>query len=107
MGFKKGESGNKNGRPKGSQNKTGLIVKEILEAGFEGIGGLPALIAWAKKNDENRGEFYKMFAKLLPRDVNVKTSHTPESEPIPESNRWLSEIATAAAADAVKKPLPH
>jgi hypothetical protein len=70
MPFKKGQSGNKNGRPKGRQSKTTLSVKEALQAAFEGIGGIPSLIAWARY-PQNQGEFYKLYAKLLPKELEV------------------------------------
>lgn len=56
------------GRPKGSQNKTSVAVKEALQMAFEGIGGVPALTAWAM-DEKNQGEFYKLYAKLLPIDM--------------------------------------
>jgi hypothetical protein len=55
--------------------------REALQLAFEGIGGLPALIAWAK---ENRTEFYtKVWIRLLPLAVKadqniVVTYHTAE-----------------------------
>jgi hypothetical protein len=57
------------GRQKGSVNKTTVRVKEALESAFHGIGGVPALMAWAK---EEPGEFYKLWSKLLPQDVKVE-----------------------------------
>lgn len=33
---------------------------------FQGIGGVPALQIWAQGNP---GEFYKLFARLIPVDV--------------------------------------
>lgn len=94
------------GRPKGSQNKTAIAVKEALESAFNDIGGIKALVKWAKK-PENQGDFYKLYAKLLPKDVNVKTSDPTKSEPIPETNRWLGEVIAARPADAPKGTLPH
>lgn len=56
------------GRPKGSVNKTTANAKEAIEAAFEGIGGIPALTAWA---NDNQGDFYKMiFPKLIPVQLN-------------------------------------
>lgn len=56
------------GRPKGTQNKTTAAVKEALTLAFNGIGGVPALVKWAKAA-ENRGEFYKLWAKMLPQEL--------------------------------------
>lgn len=56
------------GRPKGTQNKTTAAVKEALTLAFKGLGGVPALVKWAK-TPENRGEFYKLWAKMLPQEL--------------------------------------
>lgn len=54
------------GRPKGAKNKSTKAVKEALSLAFHGIGGVPALKKWAK---DNQGEFYKLWAKMLPQEV--------------------------------------
>lgn len=56
------------GRPKGLQNKATVACKEALQAAFDGIGGVPALIEWAQQ-DKNRGQFYQLFSKLLPVQI--------------------------------------
>lgn len=56
------------GRQAGTPNKTTQEVKAALEEAFEKRGGVPALIAWA---DQSPDEFYKLWAKLLPKDVQV------------------------------------
>lgn len=54
------------GRKKGGLNKSTKAAKEALEMAFDGIGGVPALIEWAR---DNQTEFYKLFTKLLPVQV--------------------------------------
>lgn len=54
------------GRPLGSKNRFGLEAKEALALAFEGIGGVPALIAWA---ETHREAFYKLYAKLIPVEL--------------------------------------
>ena len=56
------------GRQKGTPNKTTAKVTEAMELAFEGIGGVPALIEWA---EDNQTEFYKLFVKLLPVQVEA------------------------------------
>lgn len=51
------------GRPKGSLNKTTKSAREAMELAFSGIGGVPALIRWAK---ENTTEFFKLYGRLIP-----------------------------------------
>ena len=63
------------GRVKGVPNKTTKAVKDALQEAFDGIGGVDALILWAKTEQT---EFYKLWAKLLPTEVKaqVKTLAT-------------------------------
>ncbi len=56
------------GRPKGAQNKTSVAAKEALQLAFDGIGGVQALTDWAR-DEKNQGEFFKLYAKLLPIDM--------------------------------------
>jgi hypothetical protein len=57
------------GRPKGSVNRFTNLRKAFLAA-FEAIGGQEALGKWAKQK-ENRADFYRLLAKMLPRDIEV------------------------------------
>lgn len=54
------------GRPKGSRNKIPATVKENVVAVFTRMGGTAAMARWAKKN---QGEFYRIYARLLPQEV--------------------------------------
>lgn len=63
---------NKAGRPPGALNKTTRSVKAALETAFDTSGGIDALVAWAR---ENRTEFYKLYARLLPIDVKADFKH--------------------------------
>lgn len=62
------------GRVAGTPNKLSGKAKEALELTFEGIGGVPAFITWAK---EERTEFYKLWGKLVPKDVEVSGGEGP------------------------------
>lgn len=55
------------GRPKGAKNKFGQEAKEAFALAFEGIGGVPELIKWAKVNKET---FYKLYSKLIPVELH-------------------------------------
>lgn len=54
------------GRQKGTPNKSTAAVKSALVDAFEQLGGVGALVEWGK---DNRGEFYKLWAKLLPTEI--------------------------------------
>jgi hypothetical protein len=55
------------GRGKGTPNKVTREAKEMIALAFEGAGGLPALIRWAKKKPDL---FYsQLYTKLIPVTV--------------------------------------
>jgi len=54
------------GRKLGVPNKSTAQVKAALEEAFTQLGGVPALIRFG---EENPREFYGMWSKLLPTQV--------------------------------------
>ncbi len=67
------------GRRPGSLNKTTANVKAAFTAAFEELGGVPALVEWARAEPT---EFYKLYARLLPAEM--KAEITVESEGLSE-----------------------
>lgn len=63
------------GRKKGTPNKSTAAVKEALSFAFQGLGGAKELQHWAK---DNKTEFYKLWAKLLPAEVQGSLDHSGE-----------------------------
>lgn len=62
-GGKRPGAGAKAGQPRTKTKK----AYEAIEMAFEGIGGVPALTAWAR---ENPGDFYKtIFPKIIPVQI--------------------------------------
>lgn len=57
------------GRPKGSKNKATLAIKEAVLQAFVRLGDVDGLVAWAQ---ENRTEFYKIAARLIPTETHVE-----------------------------------
>ncbi len=56
------------GRRPGSLNKTTANVKAAFTAAFEELGGVPALVEWARAEPT---EFYKLYARLLPSELKA------------------------------------
>jgi hypothetical protein len=76
------KGGPKNGgRKKGTPNKSSASVKAAFLLAFDAAGGDKALAEWAR---DNRTEFYKLYAKLLPTEspanthVNVNVVNCPD-----------------------------
>lgn len=61
------------GREKGTPNKVTGTVKENMLAVFNRLGGTAQMAQWAV---ENQTEFYKLYARLIPADINQKTEHS-------------------------------
>ena len=72
MTFQKGQSGNPNGREKGSHNQFTSLKDSFVDAfKSDELNGTEGLITWAKKSDRNRATFYQMITKMLPTNVDV------------------------------------
>jgi hypothetical protein len=66
MPFIEGQSGNPDGRPKGSKNKVCQSIKQAFKDAFEEMGGVESLVLWGEKNPT---EFYKICARFIPIDI--------------------------------------
>lgn len=58
------------GRKAGTPNKLTAKVRDNFAQTFEALGGVEALTAWAEQHPT---EFYKLFAKLMPSDMNLRS----------------------------------
>lgn len=47
---------------------------EMIDALFVGAGGFERALAWIEKDDDNYGEFFKIYAKGAIRSTNVELS---------------------------------
>lgn len=56
------------GRQKGTPNKLNATAKDNIASVFNQLGGTASMADWAR---ENRGEFYKIYARLLPIDAQI------------------------------------
>ena len=75
MPFKEGQSGNPNGRPKGSENKLTKSIKEMVFNALndERVGGEEGFIEWIIENKRNKATFYAWLMKMLPTNVDVES----------------------------------
>lgn len=73
------EQPNTRGRPVGAPNKVTRLSKENITEAFELLGGVDGMVQWAMASNQNLTEFYKIYAKLLPRQLDVKNDGNPLS----------------------------
>jgi len=67
MPFKKGMTKPPtSGRKKGQQNRNTTTIKAAFKAAFDGLGGIEALMKWAR---DNPTDFYKQVTKLIPTEL--------------------------------------
>ena len=73
--YKPGQSGNPKGRPKGSQNKTTVALKEAILAAGEAAGGKEGLVGYLQRLAiENSSAFASLLGKVLPSTLDVSDS---------------------------------
>ena len=61
------------GRQRGTPNRITTAFKDAVRIVYDDIGGHHAFAAWAR---ENPTEFYKIAARLIPSEINVKADNT-------------------------------
>lgn len=64
------------GRIRGSKNKFTLSAKDAFQKAYEGLGGANALKEWA---EDNKTDFYKLYAKLIPTETSVTVNKHEEA----------------------------
>ena len=62
------------GRKKGTPNKVTAKFKDAVQIVYDEIGGHEAFADWAR---ENRGDFYRIAAKLIPAESGIREPETP------------------------------
>jgi hypothetical protein len=62
-------------------NKITIEAKTAIALAFEGLGGVDALIEWARKSDKNMSRFYtQLYARLIPLQVGADDGEVRDHE---------------------------
>lgn len=85
------------GRAINQQNRLSRQAKENLEEAFEKMGGIRGLVTWGKKN---KTEFYKIWARLIPKDVSVNPGQGLE-----DMLAQLAEMQSGREAEHPRHPV--
>lgn len=59
------------GRKEGTPNKLSGTAKENVLAVFLRLGGIDAMVKWGK---ENPTDFYRLYARLIPQQIDVEAN---------------------------------
>src|SRR5690348_4085534 len=62
------------GRPKGVPNKMTASIRAAIGEAFTKLGGVKSLVKWGKENPD---EFYKLWGRLAPSEVELTTPDGP------------------------------
>lgn len=84
--WKPGQSGNPNGRPKGSRNKLGEAFIEALHGDFLEHG----VAAIQKVREDRPHEYLKVVASILPKELKVTTENDLSDEQLDQRIRQLA-----------------
>ncbi len=90
------------GRPKGALNKITRHVRDNLTEAFARLGGVDGMVKWAQEDTRNRGEFYRLYAKLLPMEKNLPdypTANQPTNVVMMTWDRDRKEYITSMSQD--------
>jgi hypothetical protein len=75
------------GRQKGAKNTIGATAKENVIAVFTRLGGTAEMAKWAKANQT---DFYRLYAKLIPQQIDLEITERPidvAANPLP-ADEW-------------------
>jgi hypothetical protein len=86
------------GRPRGSKNKSTKAIKDAFHEAFYLLGGVPALMKWAKKYPT---DFYRLAARLIPVQVAATVNLQRDAKELSDD-----ELAAIVRREAPALPTP-
>lgn len=82
-------------RKLGSKNNVTYDCKTSIMSVYEALGGAEGMLKWAQRNQT---EFYKILAKILPRDIDLTVKELPEARVYPLGLPNETELPAASEA---------
>lgn len=88
-------------RPPGAKGKAQKTAKENVLAVFTRLGGTANMAKWAR---ENQTEFYKMYGRLVPQQIDMDVNIKPKDvSAIPlTADQWDSTYGDTAGPTSDK-----
>lgn len=77
----------------GRPNKASKTAKENVLAVFTRLGGTAGMAKWAQ---ENQTEFYRLYARLIPQQIDMDVNIKPQdvtAEPLP-AEKWDEQYSS-------------
>ena len=71
MPFKKGQSGNPKGKPKGTKSEFTNLKDSFLNV-YKRLGGDDGMLEWARSDPKHLTAFYLMIRTMLPKEVQAE-----------------------------------
>jgi hypothetical protein len=101
------------GRPKGATNHTTRLAKQAIAEAFDKLGGMEALVEWAKRDEDNLKVFYAtIWPKIIPLEVNGThdvsvVDRTEQVRRAQEIVRDIFDVGSGSGAGNHGGGLPH
>lgn len=83
--------------------KTITMARENLTEAFDFLGGVPALVVWGR---QNRTEFYRIWARLIPKEAAPENENMPLEQLLKmladRSNQPVAQAALEIGVEAME-----